>query len=147
MEIIKMCPDLLHHALMPFSCHLLHWLAHPHCTQKLNYMESPFNMVSIPMVLRPTEADLILCVEASPQCQKKSYKELIIRVKTATTKQQMLRTKTCCKSRFDVVVDLLTCEHWLSNEESPAIIFIGKSTHEGIRPSQACDLEWTPHTN
>ena len=57
------------------------------------------------------EADLILCVEASPQCQKKSYKELIIRVKTATTKQQMLRTKTCCKSRFDVVVDLLTCEH------------------------------------
>ena len=35
MEIIKICPDLLHHGLMPFSCHLLYWLAHPQSTQKL----------------------------------------------------------------------------------------------------------------
>ena len=39
----------------------------------------------------------------------------------------------CRKPRFNVDVDGSTCEHRLSDEELPAIVFIGKSAQRGIR--------------
>ena len=49
----------------------------------------------------------------------------------------MLRTTRCRKTRFDVV-DHSMCKHRLSDEESPAFVFIAKSACGGIRPLQAC---------